>query len=106
MAWLYLFLAGFIEVGFALSLKESHGFSRLLPSLVVVVCGASSIFLMSVALRTLPIGSAYAVWTGLGAAGTAIVGVAILGESGSAAKLASIALVVAGIAGIRLTGSE
>ena len=106
MAWLYLLLAGVIEVGFAVSLKESHGFSRLLPSISTVVCGALSLFLMSVALRTLPIGSAYAVWTGLGAAGTALVGLVLLGEAGSPAKLASIALVIAGIVGIRLTGSD
>ena len=106
MAWLYLFAAGFLEIGFALGMKESHGFTRFWPSLGVVVVGAASIFLMTLALRTLPIGSAYAVWTGLGAAGTAIVGLVLLGESGNAFKLLSIGLILTGVIGLRLTGNE
>jgi quaternary ammonium compound-resistance protein SugE len=106
MAWVYLFTAGLIEVAFAVSLKESHGFTRPPYIAATVITGAASLFLLSLALRTLPIGSAYAVWTGLGAAGTAIVGIVLLGEAGNAAKLASIALIIAGVVGLRLAGSE
>ena len=106
MAWLYLLTAGILEVGFAISLKESHGFSRLWPSLGVLAFGGASFLLLSLALRSLPIGSAYAVWTGIGAAGTALVGVILLGESGNALKALSIAAIVAGVVGLRLTGSE
>jgi quaternary ammonium compound-resistance protein SugE len=106
MAWLYLVAAGALEIGFALSLKESHGFSRALPSLGVFVFGGLSLFLLAVALRTLPISSAYAVWTGIGAAGTALVSIVLLGESGSAVKLLAIAAIIGGVIGLRLTGSE
>ena len=106
MAWVYLLAAGVFEVGFAVSLKESHGFSRLWPSLGVFVAGGLSLLLLSLALRSLPIGSAYAVWTGIGAAGTALVGIIVLGESGNALKAASIAVIVAGVIGLRLTGGE
>src|SRR5690606_7167544 len=102
----YLLAAGFMEIAFAISLKESHGFSRLLPSIGVLVAGGISFLLLSLALRTLPIGSAYAIWTGIGAAGTALVGVYLLGESGSLLKAASIAAIVAGVIGLRLTGTE
>lgn len=106
MAWVYLLAAGCLEIGFAISLKESHGFSRLWPSLGVFVFGGLSFLFLSIALRTLPIGSAYAVWTGIGAAGTALVSVVLLGESGSAVKLISIAAIIGGVIGLRLTGAE
>jgi quaternary ammonium compound-resistance protein SugE len=106
MAWVYLLSAGFLEIGFALCLKESHGFSRAWPSLGVLVFGGLSFLLLSLALRTLPISSAYAIWTGIGAAGTALVSVVLLGESGSLVKLLAIAAIIGGVVGLRLTGSE
>ena len=106
MAWVYVFIAGLIEIAFALSLKESQGFTKPLAGIGVVVAGGASLFLLSLALRTLPVGSAYAVWTGIGAAGTAIVGLLFFGESGNALKLASITAIIAGVIGLRLTGSE
>jgi quaternary ammonium compound-resistance protein SugE len=106
MAWVYLFAAGLMEIAFAVSLKESAGFSRPLPSLGVLVFGGTSFFLLSLALKTLPIGSAYAVWTGIGAAGTAVVGVILLGEAPSVLKALSITAILAGVLGLRLTGGE
>ena len=106
MAWLYLFAAGCLEIAFAISLKESHGFSKLLPSLGVLVAGGLSFLLLSLALRTLPVGTAYAIWTGIGAAGTALVGVYLLGVAGSLLKLASIATIITGVIGLRLAGAE
>jgi len=105
-AWIMVIVAGLIEMAFAWSLKESHGFTRLGPTLALFVVGAISIFLLTVALRTLPISSAYAVWTGIGAAGTAILGLVLFGESANALKLLSITAIVAGVIGLRLTGSE
>ena len=105
-AWLLVIAAGLIEMAFAWSLKESHGFTRLWPTVSLFVVGATSIFLLTVALRTLPISSAYAVWTGIGAAGTAILGLVIFGESANALKLLSITAIIAGVIGLRLTGSE
>ena len=106
MAWILVFAAGLVEVGFAFALKESHGFTRPLPSLAVFLVGGLSLFLLSVALRTLPVGPAYAMWTGIGAAGTMLAGIVILGESASIAKLASGAAIIAGVLGLRLTGGE
>jgi quaternary ammonium compound-resistance protein SugE len=106
MAWLLLFAAGLLEIGFALSLKESHGFGRPLPVAGVLVFGALSFLLLSLALRSLPVGSAYAIWTGIGAAGTAIFGMALLGESREALKLASILAIIAGVVGLRLSGAD
>jgi quaternary ammonium compound-resistance protein SugE len=106
VGWVYLITAGFLEIGFALSLKESHGFTRLWPSIGVLIVGGLSFFLLTLALRSLPIGSAYAVWTGIGAAGTAVVGMLLFGESGNALKLLSITAIVTGVIGLRLTGGE
>ena len=102
MAWLYLICAGVLEIVFALGLKYSQGFTRLWPSLVFVVGGAGSFYLLTRALQTLPVGTAYAVWTGIGAAGTALVGIAFLGESGSVLRLLSILLIIVGVIGLRL----
>ena len=81
MAWVMLSIAGILEIAFALSMKASEGFTRLIPGLLTVGTGLSSVVLLSLALRTLPIGTGYAVWTGIGAAGTAILGIAVLGDS-------------------------
>jgi quaternary ammonium compound-resistance protein SugE len=105
VAWLLLVVAGLLEIGFALSLKGSDGFTRLWPSLLFVGFGAASLGLLNLAVRDLPIGTAYAVWTGIGAAGTALVGVAFLGEPGDVARLACIGLIVAAVVGLQLTGT-
>lgn len=103
MAWVLVVVAGLFETGFALSLKASHGFTRLVPSVLFVVCAAASFGLLSTGLRNLPVGSAYAVWTGIGAAGTAVAGMVLLGESTQVLKLVSIVLIVAGVVGLQLT---
>ncbi len=102
MAWLVLFLAGLLEIGWAVGLKYTEGFTKLWPSVFTAASMAGSVVLLAIALKTLPLGTAYAVWTGVGAVGTAIVGIYLFGESTSALKLASIGLVVAGLAGLKL----
>jgi quaternary ammonium compound-resistance protein SugE len=102
-AWLLVLVAGLLETGFAVSLKASEGFSKMLPTLSFAVCAVGSFALLSTALRDLPVGPAYAVWTGIGAAGTALVGILVLGESTSTLKLLSIVLVVAGVVGLQLS---
>ena len=104
-AWLLIIVAGLLETGFAISLKASEGFTKWLPTLSFAVCAVGSFALLSTALRDLPVGPAYAVWTGIGAAGTALVGILFLGESAAALKLLSIVLVVAGVVGLQLTSS-
>jgi quaternary ammonium compound-resistance protein SugE len=102
MAWIYLFIAGLFEIGWAIGLKYTDGFTRLWPSLWTAASMALSVWLLAVALRTLPVGSAYAVWTGIGAIGTAALGVYLFDEPVTAARLASIGLIVAGIVGLKL----
>lgn len=106
MAWIYLFIAGLLETFWVLCLKQSDGFSRLWPSIGFLVGGGLSFFLLAIALRSLPVGTAYAVWTGIGAAGTAILGMLFLGESRDVLKLVSLLLLVSGIAGLRLTAGH
>src|SRR6266536_2309973 len=103
MAWLLLIVAGMLETGWAVALKTSDGLSKLVPSVVFLVLGIASVLLLAVALRSLPVGTAYAVWTGIGAAGTAIVG---LGEPAQTVRLLSIGLIVAGVVGLNLAGSH
>lgn len=102
MHWILLTLAGLFEVGWAIGLKSSHGFTRFWPSAITVVLMGLSFFLLATALKHLPIGTAYAVWTGIGAVGTALLGILFFGESASPARLACIALILAGIAGLKL----
>ena len=102
MAWFILFIAGLLENGWAIGLKYTDGFSRLIPSVLTLAAMAASILLLGWALKTLPIGTAYAVWTGIGAVGTAILGIVLLGEPATAMRLACIGLIVAGIAGLKL----
>jgi quaternary ammonium compound-resistance protein SugE len=102
MAWTLLGLAGVLEIGFAFFLKSSFGFTRLLPAALTVVTGLSSVILLSISLRTLPVGTGYAVWTGIGAAGTAIIGVAFLGDSAAPMRLLCIALILGGVIGLKL----
>lgn len=103
MAWLFLIVAGVFEIGFALGLKYSEGFTRLWPTLGFMVSGGVSFYLLSVAMKTLPVGTAYAVWTGIGAAGTAVLGILLLKESGDVLRVVSIALIIAGVVGLRLS---
>ena len=101
-AWLVLFVAGLCEIGWAVGLKYTEGFSRLWPSVATGVAMLTSVVLLGWSLKTLPLGTAYAVWTGIGAVGTAILGMLLFGESREAARLACIALIVAGIVGLKL----
>jgi quaternary ammonium compound-resistance protein SugE len=106
MAWLVLLVAGLLEVGWAIGLKYTEGFTRLVPSVLTLISMVGSVVLLGLALKTLPIGTAYAVWTGIGAVGTALLGIALFGEPATAARLACIGLIVAGIVGLKLvTGS-
>lgn len=102
MAWSLLTAAGILEIAFAFAMKSSDGFTRLIPSLFTVVTGLSSVVLLSLSLRTLPMGTGYAVWTGIGAAGTAMVGVAVLGESAAPLRILCVALILAGVIGLKL----
>jgi quaternary ammonium compound-resistance protein SugE len=102
MAWLYLLLAGVFEIGFAIGLKYTEGFTRLWPSLATAASAAASLWLLTRALRGIPVGTAYAVWTGIGAVGVAALGIALFGDGASPARLACIALIVAGVAGLKL----
>jgi quaternary ammonium compound-resistance protein SugE len=102
MPWLILLAAAVLEVTWALALKASEGFSRIAPSVVGVITAIGSVALLMLALRDLPVGTAYAVWTGLGAVGVALAGIVLFGESASAARLACLAVVFAGVAGLRL----
>lgn len=103
MAWIWLLVAGLLEVGWAAGLARSEGFSKPGPAALTVLLMIGSFWLLSLALRTIPLGTGYAVWTGIGAVGTAAVGIVAFGESTAPARLASIALVVAGVAGLRLS---
>mgnify|MGYP003692970731 FL=1 len=102
MAWTHLLLAGLFEIGFALGLKHTDGFTRLWPSLGTAAAAAASLYLMTLAMRTIPVGTAYAVWTEIGAVGAAMLGIALLGASASPARLACIGLIVAGVVGLKL----
>jgi quaternary ammonium compound-resistance protein SugE len=102
VAWIYLLVAGLFEVAWAIGLKYTEDFSRPLPSLLTVAAMALSLGLLGLALRTLPVGTAYAVWTGIGAVGTAALGIYLFGEPVTSARLASIGLIVAGIIGLKL----
>ena len=104
MAWLTLVVAGLFETGFAVALKMSHGMTRLWPTVIFAICALLSFALLTMALRHLEVGAAYAVWTGIGAAGTAVIGMAVLGETVSTMKLVSIGLVLAGVVGLNLSG--
>ncbi len=102
MAWFVLVLAGLLEVGWAVGLKYTEGFTRLWPSVGTGVALVASMGLLSVALRTLPLGTAYAVWTGIGTVGTAILGMVLFREPATAARLLCIALIVSGIVGLKV----
>ena len=102
MGWLFLILAGLFEVGWAVGLKMSDGLSKLIPAVWTVAAMVISLWLLAIALRTLPLGTAYAVWTGIGAVGTATAGMIWFGDPATVLRIASFALIVAGIAGLKL----
>lgn len=102
MAWLTLLIAGIFEIGWAIGLKYTHGFTRLMPTVLTVASMVVSLGLLGIALKTLPVGTAYAVWTGVGTVGTAILGMVLLGESTAVLRLVCIGLIVAGIVGLKL----
>lgn len=103
MPWLILIISGLLETGWAIGLKESQGFTRLIPSVLTVLGMIASMVLLSLAVRTLPIGTAYAVWVGIGALGTAILGMILFGEPVTATRVISLALLLAGIIGLKLS---
>jgi quaternary ammonium compound-resistance protein SugE len=105
MAWLLLCIAGVLEIAFALGVRWSQGFTRLAPALFTIVTGVASVYLLSRALRTLPVGTGYAVWTGIGAAGTAILGVLVLGDSAAPMRVLCIVLIFAGVIGLKLVSA-
>ena len=102
MAWIWLTVAGLLEVVWAIGLKYTDGFTRLWPSAITLVAMVASVYCLAVAVRTIPIGTGYAVWTGIGAVGVAILGMVLFGESAALARIGSILLIVAGIAGLKL----
>lgn len=102
MPWIYLVIAGLLEVVWAFSMKQSDGFTRLYPTLITLVTMIASFGLLSVAMRSLPLGTAYMIWTGIGAVGAFLVGIMVLGEHVSATRLAAAGLIVAGIVLMKL----
>jgi quaternary ammonium compound-resistance protein SugE len=106
LAWLLLFSAGLVEIVFALSLKYNQGFTRLIPSVITLISGALSFYLLMMAIKYLPLGTAYAVWTGMGAVGVAILGIVLFKESTEIYRLLSLFLVIVGIIGLKLTDNN
>ncbi len=102
LPWFYLSLAGLLEIVWAIGLKYTEGFTRVWPSAITIVAMAASVWFLALALKTIPVGTGYAVWTGIGAVGTAILGIVLFAEPATAARLACIALIVAGILGLKL----
>lgn len=102
MAWTILFCAGLLEIAWAVGLKYTDGFTRLLPTVGTVIAMAGSMLLLGLVVRSLPIGTAYAVWTGIGTAGTAILGIVLLGEAASVPRLFFVSLILVGIVGLKL----
>lgn len=103
MAWIYLTVAGLLEVGWAIGMKYSMGLTRFWPSVFTIIALVASFVFLSIAVRTIPIGTGYAIWTGIGAAGTAVLGIILFHEPASLARLACLALIVAAIIGLKLT---
>ena len=105
MSWIILVLAGLFEIGWAIGLKYTEGFTRLWPSIGTVAAMAISVTLLGVAMKTLPVGTAYAIWVGIGAVGTVILGIVLLGDPANPGRLVSLALIVAGIIGLKLASA-
>ncbi|MCM5679251.1 quaternary ammonium compound efflux SMR transporter SugE [Schlegelella sp. S2-27] len=104
MPWTLLFLAGLLEIGWAVGLKYTEGFSRLWPTTLTVAAMVGSVVLLGLAVKQIPLGTAYAVWTGIGAVGTAVFGILLFGDAATPARLACLALVACGIIGLKLVG--
>jgi quaternary ammonium compound-resistance protein SugE len=102
MAWFLLFIAGLLEVGWAIGLKYTDGFTRLVPSALTLLAMVASILLLGLAMKTLPVGTSYAVWVGVGAVGTAILGIVLFNEPANVGRLVSLGLILAGIIGLKL----
>lgn len=102
MAWSMLFIAGLLEIGWAIGLKYTDGFTRLMPSVLTIASMIASVLLLGLSLKTLPVGTAYAVWTGIGTVGTAILGIWLLGDPATTIRIACIGLIVAGIVGLKV----
>lgn len=106
MAWIYLGFAGLLEVLWATTMKYSDGFTRLTPSIATAIAMAGSVWLLALAMRSLPLGTAYAIWTGIGAVGAFVVGIVMLGETVTLGRIASVALIVAGMVGLKLSSGH
>jgi quaternary ammonium compound-resistance protein SugE len=105
-SWVLLLIAGLLEVVWAIGLKYTEGFSKLVPSVITISAMTASVWLLALALKGIPVGTGYAVWTGIGAVGTAILGIALFGEAASLARIACIGLIVAGILGLKLVSGD
>ena len=106
MAWVYLVVAGLFECGWAIGLKHTDGFTKLIPSLLTIIAMAISFLLLSAAMKTIPVGTAYAVWTGIGSVGVAILGMLLWGESRDIMRVICLLLIVSGIVGLKLVSSS
>ena len=102
MSWIYLLIAGLLEIVWAIGLKYTEGFTKLWPSAITIVAMIASVWFLALALRTIPVGTGYAMWTGIGATGTAILGIVLFAEPATAARLACIGVIVAGIVGLKV----
>lgn len=102
MAWIYLVIAGCLECGWAVGIKYTEGFTRTIPSLLTAVAMIASLWFLSLAMKTIPVGTAYAVWTGIGAAGVAIMGILLFDESADLARIISLLLIISGVVGLRV----
>lgn len=105
MAWIYVFCAGLLEIVWAVSMKQSHGFTRLTPSIITVIGMIASFWLLAIAMRSLPLGTAYTLWTGIGAVGAFVVGIVFLGEQVSAMRIAAALLIVSGLVLMKVSSS-
>lgn len=105
MAWTYLFVASLFEIGWAIGLKYTHGFTRLWPSVLTLAAMALSMFLLALAVRTIPIGTGYAIWTGIGAAGTATLGIILFAEPLTTWRVVCLVLIVSGVIGLKITAA-
>ncbi len=106
MPWITLTIAGLLEIVWASFLKQSEGFTRLTPSVITLVAMAGSFWLLALAMRSLPLGTAYAIWTGIGAVGAFVVGIVVMGEAATLGRIASVALLVTGMVGLKLSSGH
>jgi quaternary ammonium compound-resistance protein SugE len=106
MEWVYLLIAGLLEVGWAVGLKYTDGFTRFWPTVLTVVGMVASVFFLALAVRTIPLGTGYAIWTGIGAVGTVLLGIALFGESAAGPRLVFIAIILLGIVGLKMTSGH